>query len=170
MAAIGQRGRGDAPGAARIRGCRPHLGRAVEHLHGAVGGRRARQGQRVVVGDTVASHPAVGGERRDRRRRGRRRWRDRIAGSRRRRNVRIIVRNYDVAVVDSGRIINVLGPSLVNPQLQILAAGLTPQLAVIIDDLDAITPDLQEAGRVGGEIGPNLDIIRVTACDGLESA
>ena len=71
--------RGEAPGAARIRRCRTDLRRAIEHLHGAVGGRRPRQGQRVVVGDTVAGHPAVVGERGDRRGSGgrRRRRRDR---------------------------------------------------------------------------------------------
>ena len=51
------------PGAAAIGGRRADLGGAVEHLHRAAGFRRAGQRQRIVVGDAVADHAAVGRER-----------------------------------------------------------------------------------------------------------
>ena len=62
MGAIAQRRRGVAPGAGAIGGDAVEQRGAVVDLDDAVGFRRAGQGQRVVVGDVVADHTAVGGE------------------------------------------------------------------------------------------------------------
>ena len=65
VGAIGQRRGGVAPGAAAIGRGAAQQRRAVKHLDGAVGLRRAGQRQRVVIGDAVADHAAVGRERGD---------------------------------------------------------------------------------------------------------
>ena len=66
VAAVRQRRRVIAPRSARVCRCRANLRRTVEYFHRAVRRRRAGQSQRVVIGDVVADHAAVGRECRDR--------------------------------------------------------------------------------------------------------
>ena len=65
MGAVGQGGRGVGPGAAAVGHGAAEQRRAVIDLDRAVGFRRARQRQGVVVGDVVAHRAAVGRERGD---------------------------------------------------------------------------------------------------------
>ena len=65
VGAIGQRWRGVAPGAGPARGHAVEQRRTVIDLDRRVGFRRAGERQRIVIGDVVAHHPAVGRERGD---------------------------------------------------------------------------------------------------------
>ena len=65
-APFGQRRRGVAPGAAAVGGRAAEQRRTVIDLDRAAGLRRAGQRQRIVIGDAVANHAAVGRERGDR--------------------------------------------------------------------------------------------------------
>ena len=65
VGAVAQRWRGVAPGAGAARGDAAEQRRPVIDLDRAVGLRRAGERQRIVIGDVVAHHPAVGRERGD---------------------------------------------------------------------------------------------------------
>ena len=65
VGAIGKRRRGVAPGAAAVGGGAAEQRGPVIDLDRAVGFRRAGQRQRIVIGDAVAHHAAVGRERGD---------------------------------------------------------------------------------------------------------